>query len=79
MDLMGKRIKEKRASFGYLVKYLSAKIGVTPSLISEIEQGKSFPSIVTFKKHSGTLQTTDDGLIGKHENLTQNSLTNLKI
>ena len=29
MDLMGKRIKLKRESFGYLVKDLSAQIGVT--------------------------------------------------
>jgi transcriptional regulator with XRE-family HTH domain len=50
MDLMGKRIKKKREDLGLLVKELSAQIGVTPSLISQIERGKAYPSIVTLKK-----------------------------
>jgi transcriptional regulator with XRE-family HTH domain len=70
MDLMGKRIKLKRESFGYLVKDLSAQIGVTSSLISQIEKGKAFPSIVTLKKIAVALHTTVGELIGEHENLS---------
>jgi len=74
MDLMGKRIKKKREVLGYLVKELSAQIGVTPSLISQIEKGKAFPSIVTLKKISEALQTTVGELIGENENLGQHPL-----
>jgi len=74
MDLMGKRIKNKRESLGFLVKDLSAQIGVTPSLISQIERGKAFPSIITLKKISEVLQTTVGELIGEHENLSQHPL-----
>ena len=74
MDLMGKRIKKKREVFGLMVKDLSAKIGVTPSLISQIEKGKAFPSIVTLKKISEALQTTVGELIGENENLSQHPL-----
>ena len=74
MDLMGKRIKKKREVFGFLVKDLSAKIGVTSSLISQIEKGKAFPSIVTLKKIAEALQTTVGELIGENENLSQHPL-----
>ena len=74
MDLMGKRIKKKREVLGFLVKDLSAQIGVTPSLISQIERGKAFPSIVTLKKIAETLQTTVSELIGENDNLRQHPL-----
>lgn len=74
MDLMGKRIKKKRTLSGFLVKDLSAKIGVTSSLISQIEKGKAFPSIVTLKKIAEALQTTVGELIGENENLSQHPL-----
>ena len=74
MDQMGIRIKKKRGDLGLLVKELSAQIGVTPSLISQIERGKAFPSIVTLKKISEALHTTVGELIGEHENLSQHPL-----
>lgn len=74
VDLMGKRIKKKREDMGLLVKDLSSQIGVTPSLISQIERGKAFPSIVTLKKISEALETTVGELIGEHENLSQHPL-----
>jgi transcriptional regulator with XRE-family HTH domain len=74
MDLMGIRIKKKREAMGFLVKDLSAQIGVTSSLISQIEKGKAYPSIVTLKKIAVALQTTVGELIGEHENLSQNPL-----
>jgi len=68
MDQMGKRIKRIRESLGYQMKELSVKIGVTSSLISQIEKGKAFPSIVTLKKIAEALQTTVGELIGENEN-----------
>ena len=74
MDQLGKRIKKKREDLGLLVKELSSHIGMTPSLISQIESRKAFPSIVTLKKLSDVLQTTVGELIGEHDNLSQHPL-----
>ena len=68
MDKMGKRIKAKREELGLQMKELSIKIGVTSSLISQIEKGKAFPSIVTLKKVAEALSTTVGELIGENEN-----------
>ena len=74
MDQMGRRIKKKREDSGIQVKELSERIGVTPSLISQIERGKAFPSIVTLKKVAVALRTTVGELIGENENLDQHPL-----
>lgn len=66
---MGRRIKQKREQFGFLIKDLSSQIGVTSSLISQIEKGKAYPSIVTLKKIADALQSTVGELIGENENL----------
>ncbi|MFK5891227.1 MAG: XRE family transcriptional regulator [Flavobacteriaceae bacterium] len=71
---MGKRIKRKRESRGFPMKDLSIKIGVSSSLISQIENGKAYPSIVTLKKIAEALQTTVGELIGEHENFVQHPL-----
>ena len=74
MDQLGKRIKKKRVGLGLLVKDLSSQISMTPSLISQIESGKAYPSIVTLKKIADVLQTTVGELIGEHDNLSQHPL-----
>jgi transcriptional regulator with XRE-family HTH domain len=74
MDQMGKRIKKRREILGFQVKELSLRIGVTSSLISQIERGKAFPSIVTLKKIAEALKTTVGDLIGENENLVQHPL-----
>jgi transcriptional regulator with XRE-family HTH domain len=74
MDQMGKRIKKIRESFGFSIKDLSTMIGVTSSLISQIERGKAFPSIVTLKKVAEALHTTVGELIGENEDLDHRPL-----
>ncbi len=74
MDQLGKRIKKKREGLGLLVKELSSHIGMTPSLISQIERGKAFPSIVTLKKIADVLQTTVGELIDEHDSFNHHSL-----
>ncbi|MEN8250845.1 MAG: XRE family transcriptional regulator [Bacteroidota bacterium] len=71
---MGIRIKTIRDSFGYSIKDLSTMIGVTSSLISQIERGKAFPSIVTLKKVADALHTTVGELIGENEDLDHHPL-----
>jgi len=56
------------------MKELSSKIGVTSSLISQIEKGKAFPSIVTLKKVAEALNTTVSELIGENENVISHPL-----
>ncbi len=75
---MGNRIRSKRESRGLLLKDLSASIGVTSSLISQIEKGKAFPSIVTLKKIAVALYTTVGELIGEDENLIEHPLVKSK-
>ncbi len=77
MDQMGKRIKKKRESHGFQMKELSDRIGVTSSLISQIESGKAFPSIVTLKKIADALHTTVGELIGENEDLVHQPLLKL--
>lgn len=67
MEGIGKRIKSKREIMGLQVKDLSSMIGVSPSLISQIEKSKSFPSLITLKKIAGALSTTVGELIGENE------------
>jgi len=78
MDQMGKRIKKKRVSLGLQMKELSVKIGVTPSLISQIESGKAYPSIVTLKKVADAMHTTVGDLIGENEDLDHRPLLKSK-
>jgi transcriptional regulator with XRE-family HTH domain len=68
IDQMGTRIKKKRESLGLQIKDLSKQIGMTSSLISQIENAKAFPSIVTLKKLADALHTTVGELIGENEN-----------
>lgn len=74
MDQMGIRIKTIRENFGFTIKDLSIMIGVTSSLISQIERGKAFPSIVTLKKLANALHTTVGELIGENEDLDHHPL-----
>jgi transcriptional regulator with XRE-family HTH domain len=68
IDQMGSRIKKKREGLGLQIKELSKQIGMTSSLISQIENAKAFPSIVTLKKLADALHTTVGELIGENEN-----------
>ena len=49
MDI-GRKIRELREKKTYTIKHLSQIVECTPSLISQLERGKSDPSISTLKK-----------------------------
>lgn len=66
MHRMGERIRATRESLGIQVNDLAGIIGVTPSLVSQIERAKAFPSILTLKKIADALQTTVGDLIGEN-------------
>ena len=45
--LLGARIREEREAAGLTVRGLAARIGVSPSLISQIERDRATPSVAT--------------------------------
>ncbi|MGA1870897.1 MAG: helix-turn-helix domain-containing protein [bacterium] len=69
---MGERIKRNRKTKVMRLNELAKKVGVTVSLLSQIENGKAFPSIVTLKKIADSLDTTVGEIIGENEHLTDN-------
>ncbi len=78
MDRMGMRIKRKREILGLQIKELSVTIGVTSSLISQIERGKAFPSIVTLKKIAEALDIKVGDLIGENDNLVATTFAQIE-
>ncbi len=74
MHKMGDRIKKRRESLKKPSSELAQAIGVTSSLISQIERGKAYPSILTLKKIADALSITVGELIGEYETLITNPL-----
>jgi len=71
MERMGERIRNRRENLNIQINDLATTISVTPSLISQIERAKAFPSIVTLKKIADALQTTVGNLIGENDTYTK--------
>lgn len=72
MHRMGKRIRKHRETLGIQSNDLAKLVGVTSSLISQIERAKAFPSILTLKKIADALQTTVGELIGENATFIEN-------
>lgn len=70
MKNLGIRIKRKRELLGLQLIDLAKKVGVSASALSQIENLKSFPSIVTLKSIAEHLNTTVGELIGEYEALS---------
>jgi len=74
MNRLGERIKRKREILSMPLSDLSRKVGISASALSQIENSKAFPSIVTLKSIANSLYTTVGELIGENETLTKNPL-----
>lgn len=74
MKRLGERIRRKRETFQMQLNELARKVGVTSSALSQIENAKAFPSIVTLKSIAEALHTTVGELIGENEALNNNPL-----
>ncbi len=72
MNRIGERIKKKRENQNLHLNELAEKVGVSSSALSQIENSKSFPSIVTLKIIAEQLHTTVGELIGENETLVNN-------
>ena len=67
MQRIGERIKRKREQLGLLMNELAKKVGISPSALSQIENAKAFPTIITLKHIAENLHTTVGELIGENE------------
>lgn len=77
MNRIGERVKRKRELLNLPLSDLSKKVGVSASALSQIENSKAFPSIITLKTIADHLYTTVGELIGENESLTKNPLIKL--
>jgi len=74
MKRLGERIKRKRESTHMQLNDLAKKVGISSSALSQIENSKSTPSILTLKNIAESLHSTVGELIGENEALTKNPL-----
>ncbi len=69
MHRLGERIRKKREQLHLHLNELAEKVGVSSSALSQIENSKSFPSVVTLKSIADSLHTSIGELVGEHESL----------
>jgi len=67
MQRIGERIKRKREEAGFQLNELAKKVGISSSALSQIENAKAFPTIITLKHIAENLDTTVGELIGENE------------
>jgi transcriptional regulator with XRE-family HTH domain len=63
MEYLGKNIRKIRTARNLSMRDLAERVGVSASFISQVEQGKTSPSIATLKKIAVELGTTIGYLI----------------
>ena len=61
--LLGKRIAKRRHKLGYKQCVIAEKAGISNNYLSNIENGKSIPSLETFASLCCALSTTPDYLL----------------
>ena len=78
--MVGTRIKELRKEQGLSLKELSEKIDISISFLSDIENGKSNPSLDRLRDIARGLDTTVSYLLGESEtlNLNEDIIMNLE-
>lgn len=74
MKRLGVRIKKRRELLHMQLNDLAKRVGISPSALSQIENAKAFPSVLTLKSIANQLNSTVGELIGENENFSQNPL-----
>lgn len=80
--LLGKRIAQRRIELGYKQNELAEKADLSNNYLSNIENGHSIPSLITFVSICSHLNTTPDMfLLGtvKTNDIPQSLIDNLKL
>jgi transcriptional regulator with XRE-family HTH domain len=61
-EVIGARLREARTMQGLGVRELARRIGVTPSMVSQLERGKVMPSVTTLAAIARELELSLDEL-----------------
>lgn len=72
MRRIGERIKRKRELLHFNLNELAEKVGISSSALSQIENSKSLPSLLTLKSIAEALHTTIGELVGENDSLVSN-------
>jgi transcriptional regulator with XRE-family HTH domain/quercetin dioxygenase-like cupin family protein len=72
MEDLGRRLKEVRVRAGLTLRELARQADVSPSLISQIENGKSQPSVATLYTFSRLLHVSVDQLFDDRTAISRN-------
>jgi transcriptional regulator with XRE-family HTH domain len=64
MSVIGVTVKRIREEQNITLREMAKDVGVSPSFLSQLEQGKASPSLATLKSIADALQTTVGNLIG---------------
>lgn len=67
MNRIGERIKRRREQLKLNLNELAKRVGISSSALSQIENGKAYPTIITLKGIAEQLHTTVGELIGENE------------
>ena len=76
MSVIGASIRRLRVEQDMTLREMAKDVGVSPSFLSQVEQGKASPSLATLKSIADELQTTvgrlidDDGIQGDERLVT---------
>ena len=71
---LGKRIKNLRESKNFTQEYLSELVGIEQATLSNIERGKSYPTVETLQKIAFSLEVEPYVLYMFKENKTTESI-----
>lgn len=81
-SVLGKRIAQRRLETGYKQCTIAEKAGISNNYLSNIENGKSIPSLETFADICSALSTTPDYLLLgtlKANSIPQTIIDNIKL
>lgn len=74
MKRLGERIRRKREGLHLKLNDVASRVGISSSALSQIENAKAFPSILTLKNIADCLHSTVGELIGENETLSKQPL-----
>jgi len=65
VERLGERIRKRREQLEIAMNVMAKGVGITPSMLSQIENGKAFPSLHNIKHIAEYLNTSVGALIGE--------------
>ncbi|MDD4294424.1 MAG: XRE family transcriptional regulator [Candidatus Omnitrophica bacterium] len=72
MKITSIHIKQLREEKGITLRTMAKQLGVSASFLSQVERGKSSPSLSTLKNIANALSTTISNLIGENQMIENN-------